>query len=147
MHFSVRTILAVTAAVAFYFGFYLVQYELFASDMVDWRRQLVNHCMQSLPLYLALAIWTAILIERRRSLRGAWYAIFGVVGFLAWEYFIRPTETWCLGDITDEGLDEIWWWPLRVVYYRVIVAVCWSLVHYAYFIANRPTATESIASS
>jgi hypothetical protein len=137
MHFSIRTLFYVAAALAIYYGYFLGLCDYYAPGDVSWRRQLLNGCAYSLSLYLPLALFIAILFERRRKLAGAWFAIVGVAGFMLWEFYVRPMERWVYGDLTDSQIDADWWGVLRAIYYRGIPALCWGLVIFAYFRANR----------
>jgi hypothetical protein len=142
MHFSIRTLFYVAAALAIYYGYFLGLCDYYAPGDVDWRRQLLNGCAYSLSLYLPLALFLAILFEGRRKLAGAWFAIGGVAGFMLWEFYVRPMERWVYGDLTDARINEDWWGVLRAIYYRGIPALCWGLVAFAYFRANGRRSTS-----
>jgi hypothetical protein len=145
MHFSIRTLFYVAAALAIYYGYFLGLCDYYAPGDVGWRRQLLNGCAYSLSLYLPLALFLAILFERRRKLAGAWFAIGGVAGFMLWEFYVRPMERWVYGDLTDARINANWWGVLRAIYYRGIPAFCWGLVMIAYFRANRSRSTPAEA--
>ena len=147
MQFSVLTMLVVATAVAVDFSYFLAWQKWCGNSLPEARLQLIWNCIYSLPLYIPLIAVASMLFERRRKLRGAWYCILGICGFILWEFYVRPIERWYFGELNDAGIIAIWWWPWRVVYYRAIVALCWGLAIYGFFLANRPAPAEKLAAA